>query len=135
MKVKYLLGIFLINWLGLLLLAGLILNILTGITPGGMLFLFYTSFSWSIALLIFMLETSRRQLLQQQHAMQSSLRLAILAGGACLLAYLISPLRESGDSETLISIIITSVIYGALAGYLYFQVMYRVKKGAQQLTG
>lgn len=114
-------------WFGLPLSLALISKLIMLWQTELMVFLLYISFTWSIFLLIFIMETSRRQLFQAQQPVQCSRRLALYGPAAAFLAYLFSPLRGNGDIVAIISILLSSLIYSGLAGLLYGLFMYRGK--------
>lgn len=114
-------------WLGLPVAIAMVLKLVMEWQAELMLFLFYSGFTWSIILLIFIMETSRRHLFQAQQPLQCSRRLALYGPGAILLAYLFSPLRGNGDLIALITILLTSLVYSGLAGLLYALFMYQKK--------
>ncbi|MDH5181098.1 MAG: hypothetical protein OEZ39_10700 [Gammaproteobacteria bacterium] len=112
-------------WLGLPAVIRLGMGVSHGLSTEKSLFIFYLGFAWSIALLVFLLETSRQQLFRRATALRSGVNLAGLALGATLLAWLVSPLRNTGGMDDIRRVLLISISYGMAAGYLYFRLKYR----------
>ena len=81
------------------------------------LFVMYMSFSWTIAVLIFIMESARQQLFNNITPVRSALRLGIYGSIATILALVASP--ESGLFSTMEKFIVVALVfvYGGMMGF------------------
>lgn len=91
-------------------------------SPEKSLLIFYISFSWSIALLIFLLESSKARLLGEYKRGVLVLKLGVYSLLALVLAVLTSPWFSLTVVNEAIEIIVIGTIYACIAGYVYEQV-------------
>lgn len=113
-------SVFLIGgiWLGMVPVQTGLISVAGEIQMRIVLFLSYLLLSWSIACLIFLLESTRQQLFQRSTPVRCGLLLGLLALLANFLAYLFSPLSFS-ETGYLLLIFPGGFIYGVMAGLLF----------------
>ncbi|MDH5444210.1 MAG: hypothetical protein OEY52_01565 [Gammaproteobacteria bacterium] len=83
------------------------------------LFLFYLLFSWSIALLAFLLETSRQKLLQQDNNSKIWIRLFFYSSIALLIALFTSPWFHNAQVQDIGLVLVTGIVYCLVGGRMY----------------
>ena len=84
-----------------------------------LLFALYISFSWGIAVLIFVIESARQQLFKKPVPFRAALRLGIYGVVVFILSLLASPNQTAIALAVKISIFIIVVSYGVISGYIY----------------
>lgn len=134
MKMRKTVFLSLTLWLGLplTLYVYFVFSALSHLTKPAVLFILYTGFSWSIALLAFFMGSTRQQLFSPLRWDRSALRLGFYGGFAVILAILTSPwVAEATRIETAL-IVSLSFGYSYLAGLLYwFVVMHMTGKNCK----
>lgn len=112
----------LLLWIGLPLVLFAYIHITsTASSPGksAVLFVMYSSFSWSIALLAFVMESTRQQLFQRPKPARSALRLAIYGCFAVALALLTSPWLNEVLLTEILTVISWVFVYCYSMGFIY----------------
>ena len=99
----------------------LLLNDSRSLPASSMLVIFYHGFSWSIACLIFIVETSRQQLFRQISPYRASLRLAIYALLASALVFIAIPQSTLLTAGNIILNMLVAAAYGGIMGFVYQQ--------------
>ncbi len=92
------------------------------------LFVIYAIFSWSIAFLAFLLESSRLQLLKKQKPYLIALLLAFYGLLAISLAMITSPWLNTATWNEIWQILSLSLLYCYLAGWIYAMTCLRHNK-------
>lgn len=122
MKIKLKIGLTVLLWIGLPLVLFAYLRI-SSTTPSigkpAVLFVMYSGFSWSIALMAFVMELTRRQLFQQQKASRAALRLGIYGCFAIALALLTSPWLDKAPLSEILTVISLVFVYCYTMGFVY----------------
>lgn len=108
-------------WIGLPLLIYLFFrsSIASSIDKPIMLFILYTGFSWTIAVMIFIMESARQQLFQQTKPVRSALRLGAYGTVAVLLALFANPQPGMFSITEKVIVIVLVFLYGGIMGYVY----------------
>lgn len=123
MKFKLKIILTLLLWIGLPLVLFAYLRI-SSTTPSigkpAALFVVYSTFSWSIALMAFVMESTRQQLFQQQKALHTALRLGVYGGFALALALVTSPWLTETSQQEILQISGLGFVYCIVAGLLYW---------------
>lgn len=83
------------------------------------LLLMYMSFSWCIAVLIFVLETARRGLFGLNPPLHSSLRLGVYGGIAMIIVIIAIPKPDMFQATDYMTMVIVAMLYGHIMGYIY----------------
>lgn len=99
------------------------LNTAASIAKPAILFILYTVFSWSIALLAFVMESARQQLFQRPKPARSALRLGIYGCFAVALALLTSPWLDEALLTEILTVISWAFVYCYTMGFIYIRLI------------
>lgn len=117
MKARILLTIAI--WIGLPLILVCYFYAMAPREPAWVLFIFYTGFSWSVAVLAFVVETARQQLLHKTKPVRSALRLGSYGLLAVGLAIFTSPWSDVAKTIEVVLLSGLAFLYGNIMGYVY----------------
>jgi len=95
-------------------------SIASPVEKSALLFILYSGFSWSIALLAFIMESARRQFFRQQPATPTALRLGLYGLFAVTLAMLTSPGLGKISYTLILQLSALGFVYCFIAGFVYW---------------
>ena len=126
MKLQVKIILTLLIWAGLPLILFAYTNINNAsdsISKSSMLFVMYSSFSWSIALMAFVMGSARQQLLQQTSAVRSGLQLGLYGCFAVTLAVLTSPWLNDARLTEMSAVMSLAFVYCYVMGLIYVRLI------------